>query len=62
MSNFFANLINAGKPNGDKLPEWPAAKAGDKQPPVMIIDVNSRAEKSTIEPRYDFLDASYMKK
>jgi para-nitrobenzyl esterase len=62
MSNFFANFIKAGNPNGDKLPEWPAAKAGDKQPPVMIIDVNSRAEKSTIEPRYDFLDASYMKK
>ncbi|MDI9880571.1 carboxylesterase/lipase family protein [Flectobacillus longus] len=62
MCNFFANFIKAGNPNGDKLPEWPAAKAGDKQPPVMIIDVNSRAEKSTIEPRYDFLDTSYMKK
>ncbi|MFY7829000.1 MAG: carboxylesterase/lipase family protein [Flectobacillus sp.] len=62
MCNFFANFIKLGNPNGDKLPEWPAAKAGDKQPPVMIIDVNSRAEKSTIEPRYDFLDTTYMKK
>ncbi|MEY4647104.1 MAG: hypothetical protein RIQ98_940, partial [Bacteroidota bacterium] len=48
-------------PNGDKLPEWPAAKGGDATPPVMIIDTNSRAEKAQNDARYLFLDKEYMK-
>lgn len=40
MLNYFANFIKTGNPNGDKLPEWTAAKAGDATPPVMIIDTD----------------------
>ena len=56
MLNFFANFVKTGNPNGDKLPEWPAAKPDDGTPPLMIIDVESKAVKSKDEPRYLFLD------
>lgn len=61
MNEYFANFIKTGNPNGAKLPEWQAVKAGDVNPPVMIIDVESRTEKSTIENRYHFLDKQYKK-
>jgi para-nitrobenzyl esterase len=56
MLNFFANFIKTGNPNGDKLPEWPMAKPDDPNPPVMIIDVESKAVNSKDEARYLFLD------
>jgi para-nitrobenzyl esterase len=56
MSNYFANFIKTGNPNGEKLPNWAIAKADDATPPVMIIDVNSRTEKAQNEARYEFLD------
>ncbi|AEI46939.1 carboxylesterase/lipase family protein [Runella slithyformis] len=59
MLNFFANFIKTGNPNGDKLPEWPVAKAGDATPPVMILDTESKAEKAANDARYLFLDKSY---
>ena len=59
MLNFFANFIKTGNPNGDKLPEWPVAKAGDATPPVMILDTESKAEKATNDARYQFLDKAY---
>ncbi|NBB21262.1 carboxylesterase family protein [Runella sp. CRIBMP] len=59
MLNFFANFIKTGNPNGDKLPEWPFAKAGDATPPVMILDTESKAEKATNDARYLFLDKAY---
>src|SRR6185369_14881017 len=55
MSNYFANFIKRGNPNGDKLPEWPAAQAEDLTPPVMILDTESKAVK-TDDARYLFLD------
>ena len=61
MLNYFANFIKTGNPNGQKLAEWPAAKAGDKNPPVMILDVDSRIEKASQDARYEFLDRMYMK-
>jgi para-nitrobenzyl esterase len=61
MLNYFTNFVKTYNPNGDKLPEWPAAKAGDSTPPVMIIDTNSRAEKAQNDARYLFLDKEYMK-
>ncbi|MEY2895003.1 MAG: hypothetical protein RIS42_722, partial [Bacteroidota bacterium] len=61
MLNYFTNFVKTFNPNGDKLPEWPAAKAGDATPPVMIIDTNSRAEKAVNDGRYLFLDTTYMK-
>ncbi len=59
MLNFFANFIKTGNPNGDKLPEWPMAKAGDATPPVMILDTESKAEKAANDARYQFLDKTY---
>ena len=60
--NYFANFIKTGNPNGDKLPNWSVAKAGDKTPPVMIIEVNSRTEVSKNDARYEFLDKAYKNK
>jgi para-nitrobenzyl esterase len=59
MLGYFANFIKTGNPNGDKLPEWPAAQAADPNPPVMILDVESRAEKAKDDGRYLFLDGFY---
>lgn len=59
MLNFFANFIISGNPNGENLPEWPAAEANDDTPPVMIIDVNSAAVDATDDGRYLFLDKFY---
>ena len=62
MSNYFANFIKTGNPNAAKLPEWTVAKAGDTNPPVMVIDTESRTEKSAIDARYQFLDRMYKNK
>lgn len=59
MLRFFANFVKNGNPNGDGLPEWPAAKPKDEMPPVMIIDTESKAEKATADARYRFLDKKY---
>ena len=62
MFNYFANFVKTGNPNGAKLPDWTVAKAGDKTPPVMIIDVESKTEKAQNDGRYEFLDKAYKNK
>ena len=59
MLNYFANFIKTGNPNGGKLPEWTAAKSGDANPPVMILDIESKTVKAPDDARYEFLDKSY---
>ena len=59
MQNFFANFIITGNPNNGKLPDWPAAKAGDNNPDVMVIDVESKAIKAPNDARYLFLDKAF---
>jgi len=59
MENFFANFIKTGNPNGDGVPNWPAAEAKDPTPPVMVIDVESKAVDATDDARYVFLDKAY---
>lgn len=59
MQNYFANFIKTGNPNGTGVPEWKVAKAGEANPPVMILDVNSRTENAANDARYKFLDKSY---
>ncbi len=59
MMKYFANFIKTGNPNGEKLPDWPAAKAGENAPNVMILDTESKAEKAVNDGRYRFLDKSY---
>lgn len=62
MLNYFANFIKTGNPNGASLPEWPAAKSNDAAPPVMILNVESKAEKAQHDARYEFLDKAYKNK
>jgi para-nitrobenzyl esterase len=59
MQNYFVSFIKNGDPNTSGLPNWPAAEAIDLNPPVMIIDVESRIENATNDARYEFLDKSY---
>lgn len=59
MLNYFTNFVKTGNPNGGKLPDWKAAKAGESTPPVMILDVESRTESAKDDARYLFLDKAY---
>ena len=62
MENFFANFIINYNPNGDNVPNWPAVKPDDKNPDVMNINVESKAEKATDGDQFEFLDQFYGKK
>jgi para-nitrobenzyl esterase len=62
MLNYFANFIKTGNPNGSKLPEWTAAKTGDANPPVMILDTESKTVNAKDDARYEFLDKAYKNK
>tara|TARA_R110002050_G_scaffold16719_1_gene50526 strand:- start:180615 stop:182243 length:1629 start_codon:yes stop_codon:yes gene_type:complete len=59
MFNFFANFIKNGNPNADNLPQWDAAGAEDKKPPVMIINTESQQIKAKNDDRYEFLNNTY---
>jgi para-nitrobenzyl esterase len=59
MHNYFANFIKSGNPNGEKVPEWPAAKPNDPEPDIMIIDIVSGAEKASKDARYVLMDKIY---
>ena len=59
MLSYFANFVLHGNPNGDKLPNWPAAAPDDTTPPVMVIDLESKAVDAKDDARYLFLDRSY---
>lgn len=59
MLNYFANFIKTGNPNDGKLPEWAAAKAGDANPPVMILNTESKTVNVKDDARYQFLDKQY---
>jgi para-nitrobenzyl esterase len=59
MLSYFANFIINGNPNGDALPNWPAAERNDDTPPVMIIDTESKAIDAKDDARYRFLDEAY---
>jgi len=61
MMNYFANFIKSGNPNGEKLPIWPIATV-EKNPEIMIIDIESKATKAENDARYLFLDKEYTKK
>lgn len=62
MLNYFANFIKTGNPNGDKLPEWTVAKAGDVNPPVMVLNTESKTINAKNDARYEFLDRAYKNK
>jgi len=59
MQTYFANFIKTGDPNGEDLPGWPSAITKDPNPPVMIINTESRVENAVNDNRYEFLDQAY---
>lgn len=59
MFKFFANFIKNHNPNGEGLPEWPKAMANDDNPPVMVIDTQSKGIKAQNDGRYRFHDRFY---
>jgi para-nitrobenzyl esterase len=59
MFTYFANFVKTGNPNGGTLANWPSATPQDKEPGVMVIDVESKAIKATDDARYEFLDKFY---
>jgi para-nitrobenzyl esterase len=59
MLEYFANFVKTGNPNGKGLPKWPTVGANEAE--VMIIDVNTRAEKEKYRNRYLFLDQAAAK-
>ena len=62
LLNYFANFIKTRNPNDGKLPEWPAAKAGESSPPVMVLDTESKSVNAPNDARYEFLDRTYNNK
>ncbi|WP_318308057.1 carboxylesterase/lipase family protein [Flagellimonas crocea] len=62
MQAYFVNFIKNGNPNGEKLPEWPNANISDENPPVMVLDVESKSKRADHDKRYEFLDTKYLKK
>jgi len=59
MLSYFANFIISGNPNGKNLPVWPAVKPTELNPPVMRIDVVSKAVQAQNDERFLFLDKYY---
>ena len=59
MLSYFANFIKTGNPNDSGLPEWPSAASNDPNPPVMILNVESKAVKADNDARYLFHDRFY---
>ena len=62
MFSYFANFIKTGNPNDGKLPDWPAAKKGDANPPVMNINTETKLVTAINDARYEFLDNAYKDK
>ncbi|ULQ56950.1 carboxylesterase family protein [Flavihumibacter rivuli] len=61
MQQYFANFIITGNPNSKDLAEWQAAEATTTEPPVMIIDTESKLIKARNDARFDFHDRYYGK-
>jgi para-nitrobenzyl esterase len=59
MFTYFANFIKSGNPNGKDLPNWPTAQSQEKNPAVMVLDVESKSVPAANDARYEFLDRYY---
>ena len=59
MHSYFANFVINGNPNARGLPKWPVAKASAKMPKVMVINVESKAQKAKMDTRFTILDKDY---
>jgi para-nitrobenzyl esterase len=59
MSEYFANFIKNGNPNGENLPNWKPILKNNLEPEVMIIDKISKGIRSSVEQRYKMIDRNY---
>lgn len=59
IQSYLANFIKNGNPNGEGLPQWPAAKASEEHPPVMIMNSDFHVKPAASDQRYLFLDEAY---
>jgi len=59
MLSFFANFVKTGNPNDTGLPEWPSASSDDPNPPVMILNVESKSVKADNDACYLLHDRFY---
>ncbi len=59
MENYFANFIKTGNPNGENLPQWPAAAPDDAHPSVMVIKPGSHAVKAKNDQQFLLLGKIY---
>lgn len=55
MQQYFANFVKTGNPNGGKLAQWPAVKAG-RPASYLHIDLETKAETEAHRGRYAVLD------
>ncbi|MFC4027013.1 carboxylesterase/lipase family protein [Zunongwangia endophytica] len=61
IQKYIANFIKTGNPNNEELPKWNPAKENDQNPPILIIDTESKPENATNDERFLFLDQYYQK-
>ena len=62
MCKYWSNFATTGTPNGQDLPNWPAATAKDAMRAVMVLNTESKVEKAESDARYEFLDRAYSNK
>lgn len=61
IQKYLVNFIKTGNPNSEELLHWPAAKAGDETPPVLIMEEEFKVMNAGDDGRYRFLDNQYPK-
>lgn len=59
MQSYFANFIKTYNPNGENLVNWEPIQKNDPNPSFLVIDIESKSEKSSVEQRYQFHDRYY---
>ncbi|MGQ8334982.1 carboxylesterase/lipase family protein [Sunxiuqinia sp. A32] len=61
IRSYLVNFIKTGNPNGEGLAEWKTSSTDDSNPPVMIIDVDSKLIDTPNDDRYRFWDKVFYK-
>jgi para-nitrobenzyl esterase len=56
MLNYFTDFVKTGNQNGEGVPPRSAAKPGEQNPPVMVINTVSKEVKASDDARYFFHD------